>query len=184
MNWNKYLEEFESILNSEYPPAPYDNADYLNYTKLNYARLNRWLKTAVLADNTEENITKIKQPQKWILITEPWCGDAAHLAPIIYLMSVLNSKIELEIQLRDTGSEINKYLTNSGKSIPILVVRDENGNDLFRWGPRPANAQELFAELKEDNASFEEIKEALQHFYNKDKAESIQKEIIALLKIH
>jgi len=184
MNWNEYLNEFETILNSDNPPAPYDNAEYWNYTKLNNARLNRWLKTAVLSENTKEIVHSVQQNQKWILITEPWCGDAAHIAPIIYMMSALNPKIELIVQLRDTDSEIDKYLTNGGKSIPILVVRDAVGKDLFHWGPRPSNAQELFSELKQDNASFEEIKEALQYFYNKDKTESIQKEITALLKIY
>ena len=182
MNWETYVKEFDTILKSENPSSPYDDADYLDYTKLNNARLKRWLKTAVLSDETKSTLDAIKEPQEWVLITEPWCGDAAHIAPIVYLMSNLNNHIKLTIQLRDTNSEIDKYLTNGGKSIPILIVRDKSGKDIFHWGPRPKNAQELFNALKEKNASFEEQKEAVQVFYNNDKAVSIQSEIVAKIR--
>ncbi|MBX2931422.1 MAG: thioredoxin family protein [Chitinophagaceae bacterium] len=182
MNWETYLEGFELILNAEKPTAPYDSAEYIDYTKLNYTRLKRWLKTAILSDETKAIIGAINKPQHWTVITEHWCGDAAHIVPILYLMSSLNDNIHFTIQLRDTDSEIDKYLTNGSKAIPILIVRDALHNDLFHWGPRPFNAQELFKTLKEKDASLEEIKEAIQVFYNNDKAEGIQKEVTALLK--
>lgn len=182
MNWNEYLIKFEQILNDENPTAPYNDPEYFEYTKLNHSRLKRWLKTAVLTEETKAVIHAIKEKQNWILITEPWCGDAAHITPIIYLMSILNDNIHLELQLRDSDSEIDNYLTNGGKSIPIFIVRDAEGKDKFRWGPRPVNAQNVFNEQKTKGEPFERIKEALQHFYNSDKTASIQKELVALLK--
>lgn len=182
MNWDAYLQKFAAILNSKNPPEPYDNADYLDYTKLNNARMKRWLKTAVLSEETKQVIKNIAQSQEWIVITEPWCGDAAHITPILFLMSVLNEKIKFTIQLRDSDSEIDNYLTNGGKAIPILIVRNEHGKDIFHWGPRPKKAQQLFLELQEKKAPFEEVKEALQVFYNEDKAIRIQEEITTLLK--
>jgi hypothetical protein len=181
MNWEAYLETFDTILNSENPPSPYNDAEYLNYTKLNSKRLHRWLKTAVLLDETKAAIQAINQPQHWIVITEPWCGDAAHILPILYLMAALNEKITFAIQLRDADSEIDQYLTNGGKAIPILIVRDETEKDLFHWGPRPVGLQTIFMSLKERNAPLDEIIEILQLFYNQDKAVSIQKEIVNLL---
>ncbi|MCZ2222835.1 MAG: thioredoxin family protein [Chitinophagales bacterium] len=182
MTWQEYLEGFDTILNNPNPSAPYDDAAYLDYTKLNNARLKRWIKTATLSDETKEIINAINKPQHWIVITEHWCGDAAHIVPILYLMSALNKNIQFTIQLRDTDSEIDNYLTNGSKAIPVLVVRDASNKDIFHWGPRPKEAQELFSSLKAKNADFEEIKEAIQVYYNNDKAESIQKEVVALLK--
>ncbi len=95
-------------------------------------------------------------PQHWIIITEPWCGDAGE--PFL----------------------IESYLTNGSKSIPKLVARDSSGNDLFTWGPRPQPAQELRTTLITSNTDPEATKIALQHWYNEDKGESLHTELTAL----
>ena len=182
MNWQQYLDYTQEILESKEPLPPYDNPDYHHYTKMNETRMKRWLKTNPITDETASVIKAINKPQQWVVITEPWCGDAAHIVPIIYLMSALNEKISLSLQLRDGDSEIDQYLTNGSKSIPILVVRDETGKDLFSWGPRPKEGQKMYLELAERKADFEEIKTAIQNYYNGDKSLSTQLEISQLLQ--
>lgn len=183
MTWNEYLAYFKEIVERGERQPPYDNEDYYQYTKLNKSRTNRWLKQSPLTEATVRFMKDgIKAKQEWIVITEPWCGDAAHLVPVLYLMSELNQNIRFRIQLRDSGSEIDQYLTAGAKSIPILIVRDANGNDLFYWGPRSAQGSELFEKLKNQDASFEEMKLALQEFYNKDAGKGVQQEVVELLK--
>lgn len=182
MTWQDYLKYFEEIITSHKPAPPYNEEEYFHYTKMNWSRSNRWLKNNPLTDETKTAIRRIGEKQTWELMTEPWCGDAAHIVPVIFLMSCENPNITLNIQLRDVNSEIENYLTNGTKSIPIFIVRDNNGKDLFHWGPRPAAAKLLFENLKKNNSPFEDVKTALQNFYNKDKALGIQEEIIALLK--
>lgn len=183
MTWTEYLEYFNDIVNGSERQTPYDNEDYYQYTKLNKSRTNRWLKQNPLTESTKTFMQEgIQSRQDWVVITEPWCGDAAHIVPVLYLMSSLNDKIVFSIQLRDKDSEIEKYLTNGTKSIPILIVRDINGNDLFHWGPRSKQGTEMFNQLKEQNADFEQQKIALQDFYNKDKGVGVQDEVVARLK--
>lgn len=177
MTWLEYYNQFEEILNGTNPVVPYSDVHYLNYTKLNYSRTNRWLKTLTLQPSLVAMLKSVQELQKWIVITEHWCGDAAHIIPVLYKMSLESEKIELIIQLRDTDSEIEQYLTDGSKSIPKLIVRNLQGDDLFTWGPRPMPASILYNELKEQKADFETVKEELQKFYNADKALSIQKEI-------
>ena len=181
MNWQEYLDYTHNILSSTEPQPPYNNPDYHQYTKMNDARMKRWLKTNPITAETKAIIESISQPQQWIVITEPWCGDAAHIVPIIYLMSALNNKISFQLQLRDSGSEIEKYLTNGSKSIPMLIVRNEKGEDIFHWGPRPKEGQALYLSLQARKADFEEVKIAIQNYYNGDKSLSTQNEITALL---
>ena len=182
MNWSEYIHFFDEILQNSNPPAPYDNPDYLDYTKMNQSRSKRWMKHGEIMPSIVETVGKIEKAQHWILITEPWCGDAAHSVPFIHLISELNDNIQLEIQLRDSNSEIEKYLTNKGKSIPILVIRDGNGKDLAVWGPRPAACQVIFNELKLAGAEFSEMKIGLQNWYNHDAGVGLQEELNELLK--
>jgi len=184
MNFQEYSDAFNEILTAAEPAPPYDNADYFQYTKMNWSRMNRWLKQDPLTGATKAILASIDRKQQWVVITEPWCGDAAHIVPILYLMSRVNTHIDFRLQLRDSGSEIENYLTGGSRSIPILIVRDENGNDLFHWGPRPAAAKAIYDDLTEKKAGFEEMKIALQHAYNNDKSTGIQQEVGALLQQH
>jgi len=182
MHFNDYLQYFETILNNtQNPQEPYNDSEFMEYTKLNWSRLNRWIKTGELLDETKKTIQNIQTKQRWVLISEPWCGDAAHAVPFIVMMANLNPNITLEIQLRDSGSEIEKYLTNGSKSIPLLIIRDLSGNDITKWGPRPIDCQADFSKLKAEGLEMADLKIALQKWYNNDKGVKIQQEIIALL---
>ncbi len=182
MNFQEYLHYFEEVLNSEAPAAPYDNPDYLNYTKLNWARMNRWLKTAGLSEDMKATVKAIHEPQQWIVITEPWCGDAAHVVPFLQLIALENPLITAVYELRDSEPHrINSYLTNGGKSIPKLVIRNAQNEDIAVWGPRPAKCQEVYATLTAQKADLETLKTGLQNWYNADKGKEIQAELSALL---
>lgn len=183
MTYTAYQTYMEQILKKTYTAAPYDNEEYYNYTKLNISRSTRWDKTAGITAEHKAIIQAIDTPIQFICITEPWCGDAAHIVPIIAKIAELSDKITLDIQLRDSEPFlIEQYLTNSGKSIPKLIIRDEHGADIATWGPRPQGAATLFASLKAADAPFETIKVELQKWYNEDQAKAIQEEIVALLK--
>ena len=178
MTYQEYRNTFDEVLSNPTPSAPYDNPDYIDYTKLNLSRHDRWIKKGVILPELEEIIKAIKEDLSWVLISESWCGDAAHITPFIFKLSELNDLIKLKVQLRDTDSEIDNYLTNGGKSIPILVVRDRHGKDLFTWEPRPKQAQEIHLRNLASDKPVKEKKIELQSWYNKDKGESFQKEML------
>lgn len=183
MNWKEYMDLVGKITKGEYKETPYDDEHMVQYTKLNEVRIKRWLKNPDILDkDLIQQLNNLPEKQEWILILEPWCGDGAHIAPFIHLMAQHSDKINLTLQLRDSeDSIIEQYLTNGSRSIPKLIVRDENGKDLFTWGARPKAAQDHFEELKNTNMTPEERKAALQVWYNKDKGESIQREFAGIL---
>ena len=178
MTFTDYQQNFDEVLTGKNTNAPYDDPHFLEYTKLNFSRQNRWLKKGEMLPESLAAINSISKKQTWVVIAEPWCGDAAHCVPFIVKMAELNPLITLEIQLRDSeNSEIERYLTNGGKAIPRLIIRDENKTDLFVWGPRPEPAHVLFLESKAQALSVDDQKIALQNWYNKDIGHTIQKEI-------
>jgi hypothetical protein len=183
MNFQHYQEYFQSIINNEHPNPPYDDPAYLNYTKLNWSRQQRWIKVGELNEDLEALVKSIKTQQHWIVITEPWCGDAAHTVTFIYRLSELNPLIDFEIQLRDNEPHlIQQYLSGQSKSIPKFIIRDNAGKDLMVWGPRPLESQLLYDRLKGEGADFEEFKTQLQHWYNKDKGVSLQQELLERIR--
>lgn len=182
MNYQQYQQLFDDILSSESLPYPYNDEMYLSYTKLNRSRMRRWDKQLVLGGRLVTKLKQIKLPQQWLIITEPWCGDAAHILPFVIQMVAQNDLLTYDIILRDSEPFlIESYLTNGTKSIPKLIIRDKAGEDLFTWGPRPTGAQELLTSLKAAGASFEVIKIALQNWYNQNKGVSLNNEIADLL---
>ncbi len=186
MNFDEYQRYFADILeNTEKYEVYHNDAEYLNYTKLNWSRMNRWLKKFEPSEEMKACIQRIKDEQHWIVITEPWCGDAAHSVAQIYNIVKDNPFIDLDIQLRDTEPFlIDEYLTNGGKSIPKLIIRNDVGHDKIIWGPRPAALQNIFEEMKAEGKPFPEIKEAIQRWYNDDKGVEIQKELQQALEAY
>lgn len=182
MDFQQYLDLFQDILSNPNAPAPYNNIDYLDYAKLNWTRQQRWLKTGVVDAVLAAFIAGIRKPQQWIIITEPWCGDASHTVPFIHKLTQLNPLINVSYQLRDAEPFlIEQYLTNGGKAIPKLVIRDEEGKDLLVWGPRPEECQVLYMSLTGAQADFATIKTELQKWYNQDRGTMFQRELLEML---
>jgi len=159
--------------------------EYLHYAKLNLQRMHRWDKTFELREDVVERINTAPH-QNWWVITEGWCGDSAQNLPAIQKMvQTSEGKIKLNIILRDENPEImNQYLTNGhSRSIPILVAFDPQGNQLFRWGPRPQPAQELLQKWKDNPVPmpFEEFELEMHTWYTRDKGNALQDEILHLM---
>ena len=105
--------------------------------------------------------------------------------PILNKIAESSSKIELKIVLRDENPELmNLYLTNGSKSIPKILIVDTQNNVVNSWGPRPSIATKMVIDYKEQNGSLDvDFKKNLQIWYNKDKGENIEKELLELLEI-
>ena len=166
----------------------------LHYTKLNVSRMNRLDRKTVLLPEVEAFLKEITQPQIWLVLTEGWCGDAAQILPVMNKMAESSPMVELHVIFRDQHLEVmDAFLTNGARSIPKLLVLDSLTYEvLMSWGPRPSEAQQLMLDAKEkvkeieDKATqkeyWNEVKTNLQKWYNKDKTQKTQLEIIDALR--
>jgi len=140
--------------------------------------------TVEVIPELKEYVQRISAPQTWLVITEGWCGDAAQIIPVLNKVAELNKNIQLKFLLRDENLELmDKYLTNGrSRSIPKIIVLDENNEELFNFGPRPKELQELFYQMKANAIDNNSIKEEMHRWYAKDKTITTQYEIFKLLK--
>jgi hypothetical protein len=179
-----YTNYFTNIVERKLIISPYDDEAFYHYTVLNYSRFNRWIKKGSIHEAHKAFMQSITEKISLIVISEPWCGDAAHIVPFCFKLAQENKNIAVRIQLRDSDSEIDNYLTGTSRSIPVIICRNEAGKDLFHWGPRPKACQQLADELKRVETPIEEVKIALQHWYNSDQGTSFVNEFVDLLKQH
>jgi hypothetical protein len=154
-----------------------------DYSLLNDRRMKRLDKTLKLSEVALQEFQKITIPQTWLVLTEGWCGDAAQNLPVLNKIAATSDKIDLKIILRDDNLPLmDLFLTNGGRSIPKLIALDKDNNVLNSWGPRPDTAAKMVADYKEKKGVLDsQFKEELQVWYNKDKGQSVQEDLIRLI---
>lgn len=164
----------------------------LHYTNMNIVRMERLDKKIELDALTLTALENIKEVQIWLVLTEAWCGDAAQTIPVMHKMAESNSNITLGLLLRDQHLDLmDEFLTNGARSIPKLLVLNEQLEVRTQWGPRPKEVQQLLVtskkytedmSMEEKESAFEQLKIDVQKWYNKDKGMKTQQEILASLE--
>src|SRR5690606_9397260 len=152
----------------------------IDYTKLNFSRTKRLDKMAVIPEASTAVFKNISEKQTWLVISEPWCGDAAQTLPFLNKIAQLSENIDLKIVLRDDNPELmDAFLTNGSRSIPIVIFVDENFNVINTFGPRSKPATKLITDHLAQNGKIDDaFKELLQVWYNNDKGVSILNDLL------
>ncbi|MEO8933661.1 MAG: thioredoxin family protein [Xanthomarina sp.] len=186
MSYQAYRELMTKLVENESATGDDKSQDMVDYTKLNDQRMKRWDKTIKISDSSKEELANLDTKQTWLVLTESWCGDAAHVVPVFNKLAELNDNINFRVVLRDENEALmNQFLTNGGKSIPKLVIMDAATNKVIHsFGPRPEEATKLVMDYKAKHGEITpEIKEELQQWYNKDKGQSVVSDLLNLLTV-
>jgi len=167
LRYDEYREEWkkqtEEDLPDEADPSERKMKHYLNY---NWERQEHVHEAYEPSAELRSAVESIDDPQLWMVLTEPWCGDSAFLLPVIAEAAALSEDIRLRILLRDDNLDImDQYLTDGSRSIPKLAAFSEDGGERFTWGPRPEGAAQRFRTLTDQYEDKSElIGEFLEHY--------------------
>ena len=185
MAYNEFRNLVKDLLLKGKSTGREQTESLLNYSKLNDSRMKRLDKTTKLSKEVISLTKNLKNKYTWIVLTEGWCGDAAQTLPVINKIAESSDNIDLKIALRDDNEDLmNQFLTNGNKSIPKLIAIDKASNRVIAdWGPRPSIAADMVANYKKEHGGLDaEFKKDLQIWYNKNKGENTQEDILKLLK--
>ncbi len=184
MDYAQYNLLFKQLVDEERTTGE-QTQEKIDYTKLNFSRTKRLDKTAKVSEETMEIFKNILEKQTWLVISEPWCGDAAQTLPFLNKISQLSENIDLKIVLRDENPELmNQFLTNGSQSIPIVIILDANMNVSQIFGPRSKAATKLVIAYKAEHGVIDDaFKEILQVWYNNDKGASVVNDILESLEV-
>jgi hypothetical protein len=131
-------------------------------------RLPEWAAKAVAPGST----------RRLLVIAEDWCGDASNTIPIIAKFAHSVPGLELRIIRRDEYPEVmDRYLTNGSRSIPVVIVLDENFRELGHWGPRPTVLQG-WVMANRGSVPKQELYPQVRTWYARDRGESTLREVL------
>lgn len=181
-----YRQLVDELLAQGRTTGPNQSEALLQYAKLNEQRMSRLDKTVQLLPEVTAELARLQGQYVWLVLTEGWCGDAAQIVPVLDAIArASGGHLITRYLLRDENLDLmDRYLTGGvSRSIPKLVVlRADTLTEAAQWGPRPAEAQRLLLELKEQGASHEQYAERIHAWYAKDRTRSTQQELVALLQ--
>lgn len=158
----------------------------INYTMLNDRRMKRWDKTIKFSEEIKERISNFNGNVTWLVITESWCGDAAHVIPVLNKIAEQSENIQLKLVFRDENPQLmDQFLTNGGRAIAKLIMIDNTNHEVLNtFGPRPSEATQMVVDYKAEHGLLTpEFKENLQVWYNKNKGQSIVDDVLAMLGV-
>jgi hypothetical protein len=116
--------------------------------------------------------------RRLLVIAEDWCGDASNTVPAIAKLVDATPDLALRVIQRDQYPEVmDRYLTNGSRSIPIVIVLDENFREIGHWGPRPT---ELQAWVMANRATIpkSELYPQVRKWYARDRGETTLREVL------
>jgi len=183
-SYQEYRTLVTQLVKDESATGDEKTVDRIEFTKLNDRRMKRWDKTLKVPSDFKERIESFKEKVTWLVITESWCGDAAHIMPVINRVAELNDNITFKTVIRDDNEDLmNLFLTNGSKSIPKLIMLDDSTGDVVNtYGSRPSTAAKLVEDYKAEFGKItDEFKEDLQVWYNKDKGQNVMEDLTHLL---
>ena len=122
-------------------------------------------------------------PGSWHLValSEDWCGDAVNTLPVIAKFADA-AGWEMRVLSRDENMDLmDAHLTNGrSRSIPIVIVYDEDFREVGWWGPRPGEIQEWVMDEGLSLSSPERYK-VIRRWYAKDRGRTTISEVLDIV---
>jgi len=123
-------------------------------------------------------------PGSWHLLalSQDWCGDAVNTLPAMARLADA-AGWDLRVMSRDDNPDImDAHLTNGrSRSIPVVIVYDEDFREIGWWGPRPGELQTWVLGEGLAMPSPERYK-MVRRWYAKDRARTALDELLGVLR--
>lgn len=186
LSFERYMQLTRDIVDEKIARTGLYAADNtFRYTRSNLERMNKVLQNITLNQKLYNSLSDLKEEWVWVVISEPWCGDASWGVPALAIIASASDKIDFRILLRDTNPEIIKaYQTAGSDSIPKLIcIRKSNWQELGTWGPRPQVLHQQVMDRKNSPGfDYKESVRAIHAWYDADMTKTTQDEMIDLVK--
>ena len=122
-------------------------------------------------------------PRRLLVLLEDWCGDAVNTIPMLAALVDAVPQLELRVLERDANPDLmDAHLTGTSRSIPVVIVLDENFIERGWWGPRPAELQRWVLSPEAHAMDAGERYKEVRRWYARDRGRTTLLEVIELLE--
>ena len=167
-------------LEDRYEAAP-TFREFLNAVEKNETLWRTFADRARVSDHVKAELESLP-PLRLLVLSEDWCGDAVNTLPLVARMAEVAPNLDLRVLSRDENPDLmDSHLTGGSRSIPVVIVYDENMRELAWWGPRPTLLQDWVMEEGLSMASRERYRE-MRRWYAVDRGDSTVREVLAKLQ--
>jgi len=186
ISFPEYYEEVEQMVKSGKTSGSLQSESLIAYTQLNFQRMKRLSKTSLVNSELIALIEKTGVKMNWLVITEAWCGDAAQNIPYLAKLAKETENVNLSLVYRDEHPELmDHYLTNGSKSIPKLIILDEELKAIAAWGPRPIEVQKMVMDYRnqlDPKPNYDEFSKTIHKWYTSNKNQMLEQELFAIFR--
>ena len=117
-------------------------SEFLHRPKQNSQLWDALYQRATLSDDAAARAALVHHPWHLLVLSEDWCGDSINTLPVIARLTETQPLIDMRIIGRDVNPDlIDSHLTGLARSIPVIILLDEDFNEVGWWGPRPGTLQ-------------------------------------------
>ena len=122
-----------------------------------------------------------ERPVRLLALSGDWCGDAVNILPVVARLAE-RLGIELRVLDRDENLELmDQYLTDGrSRSIPVVIVMDDQFEEVGWWGPRPRELQTWRLGEGATLPAATRIREA-RRWYAKDRGRTTLDEVVRII---
>ena len=117
-----------------------------------------------------------------LVLSEDWCGDAVNIVPIVARLAEAAPNMDMRLLARDENLDLmDAHLTGTSRSIPVVILLDDEFRECGWWGPRPRALQAWVlgeGQLMEKTDRYREVR----RWYATDKGVSTLDEIVGFLE--
>lgn len=125
---------------------------------------------------------QLAEPRRLLVLAEDWCADTSSTVPVLARWTEQAAGLSLRVLRRDENPELmNRYLTLGTRSIPVVIVLDEEGQELGHWGPYPAPLAEWVQGHKPPALSKDEFVKGKRTWHARDRGETMLRELAPLV---
>lgn len=154
-------------------------------THPNFVAIHRSLrKRTAVAPALIDRVTRLGRRWHLLVLSADWCSDAVNIEPWVDALCAETPLLDLRLLDRDQHLDLmDQHLTNGrSRSIPVVLVLDEQGVERGWWGPRPHALQAwVMSDAAQAMAPADRFREQ-RRWYTEDRGRTILTELVTLLE--
>lgn len=126
---------------------------------------------------------RLLPPRRLLVLLEDWCGDAVNTIPVLAALVEAVPQLELRVLGRDANPDLmDAHLTGRSRSIPVVMVLDEDYVERGWWGPRPSELQCWVTSPEARAMTMAERYKEVRRWYARDHGRTTLVEVIELME--